>query len=266
MFLIDWFTIYIYQPFFNLLVGIYWLLQQLPLTYQDMGVAVVIFTIAFRLLLLPISLASDRSEKERRDIEAKAQKIKEQHLGQPATYRTEIKNLFKTNRRIVIAETINLIIQISIALMLWRIFASGLLGGDIHLLYRFMPDITLPFDLHFLGRYDLARPSILFNFILALLIFLVEAVKMFNSPFPVLHKDVIRLQFLLPVVTFLIFLRLPAGKTLFVISTLCFSLVFITITNTRYWLKKHLTQPNTEAASVPENSPDTPQSKPAESS
>lgn len=255
MFLIDWFTIYIYQPFFNLLVGIYWLLEQIPnIPHADMGVAVVIFTLALRMLLLPISLASDRSENERRQIEESAVKLKQKYKNNPVKYSSELKRLFRGNRRIVVAEGINLFIQISIALMLWRIFASGLAGADIHLLYTFMPQIDQPFNLIFLGRYDLSQPSFMFSLIVGISLFLVEVIKIFNSPFPVSRKEVVRLQFVLPVISFIIFLRLPAGKTLFVITTLAFSLVIITIMAIRQWFKSGSVK--SSASTVAESKPE----------
>jgi len=40
------------------------------------------------------------------------------------------------------------------------------------------------------------------------------------------RRDVIRLQLTLPIVSFLVFMFLPAGKKLFIITTLIFSILF----------------------------------------
>lgn len=219
------FTTYIYQPFFNLLVLIYWGLQQLPfLPHRDMGVAVIVFTIALRFILLPLTLAASRSEKERREIEAKAKTIKEELHHHPIQQRKEMKLLFKANPRILISESVNLFIQVSIALMLWRIFASGLGGADFHLLYGFIPEIEQPFNLFFWDLYDLTHPILAFNLIQTVLIFLVETVNVLTSPYPHSKKDVFRLQLVLPLVSFAIFFIMPAGKKLFIITTLSFTL------------------------------------------
>ena len=242
------FTTYIYQPFFNLLIFIYWTIQQIPsLTHKDMGVAVIIFTIAFRILLLPLSMASQRSEKERKEIEDKAKKIQETYKSQPTLQREELKLLFRGNHRIVLAETFNLFIQIIIALMLWRIFASGLVGADIHLIYPIMPEISLPFDLTFLNTHDLTQSNLLFNIILTLTLFVVEVIKTMSSPYPASRKEIIRLQFIIPFVSFILFLRLPAGKTLFVIATLWFGLIIKIVAEVRHLLLRYLV-PKTEIA------------------
>jgi len=221
------FTHFIYQPFLNLLVAIYMGLNTISGGNTDMGVAVIIFTIALRIILLPLSLASSRTEAERREIEEKVAEINRVFNADPLRSKSEIKKLLKGNRRILISEGLNLTIQIAVALMLYRLFAKGLLGSDLHLIYSFMPKIKEPFNLVFAGKYDLTHPNLFLNFIQSLAIFTVESLSMFTSPFPVTRKEIIRLQIFLPLVSFMIFAYLPAGKKLFVITTLCFSIVLI---------------------------------------
>ncbi|OGY15788.1 MAG: hypothetical protein A2784_01550 [Candidatus Chisholmbacteria bacterium RIFCSPHIGHO2_01_FULL_48_12] len=218
------YTTFIYQPFLNLLVGIYYLLQQIPnLPHADMGVAVIIFTLALRFLLLPLTLASHRSEAERRHLEAKVKELKRDLRSNPVHLNQAIKKLFRDKPRMVISAALDLTIQVIIALMLWRIFAQGLLGADLHLLYDFMPDIPQPYNLKFLDIYDLTHPNLKLNLIQSLAIFGVEALNLLTSPFPVTRGEVIKLQFILPLASFLIFSQLPAGKKLFIITTLLFS-------------------------------------------
>lgn len=225
--MIQFYTTFIYQPFLNLLVGIYYVLQQIPtLPHADMGFAVIIFTLALRFILLPITLASQRSETERRLLEAKVKQLKHDLRSDPVRLNQEIKKLFRTNPRMVISAAFDLTIQVIIALMLWRIFAKGLLGADLHLLYDFMPDIPRPYNLKFLDVYDLTHPNLKLNLIQSLAIFSVEALNLLTSPFPVTRAEVIKLQFILPLTSFLIFSQLPAGKKLFIITTLSFTFCF----------------------------------------
>lgn len=221
------FTQFIYQPFFNLLVVIYWGLDTVTGGNADMGIAVIIFTIALRVILLPLSLASGRTESERRDIEEKVKELEKVFKDDPVRLKQETKSLLRGNRRILISEGINLTIQVAIALMLYRIFAKGLLGADFNLIYDSMPEVQTPFNLLFAGRYDLTRPNLLLNLIQSLAIFVLESLSMLTSPFPVHKRDVVRLQIFLPVTSFIIFAYLPAGKKLFIIITLCFSIVLI---------------------------------------
>lgn len=244
--MIDIFVTVVYQPFLNLLIGIYWLLNQIPNITADMGVAVIIFTIALRFLLLPLTVSANRSAAERRQIEDKVKELKKAYPHQPIQLKKEIRRVFHTNPGVVAAELFNLSIQIIIALMLWRIFAKGLKGEDLHLLYNFMPQIDQPLQLKFLGIYDLTKPNLVLNLLQSIAIFAVETMSLITSPFPVTREEIIRLQFVLPVVSFIIFLNLPAGKKLFIITSLLFTLTYTVIRQLRYWAYQYFPPPTKE--------------------
>lgn len=233
--MIELFTQLVYQPFFNFLVMIYYALRLVIGPEADMGIAVILFTIAIRVLMLPLTLSGDRSEAERRRVENKVKDIRRQFAADPVARDAHIKALMKGNQRIVLSSSANLIIQTMLALMLWRIFAKGLLGADFHLLYDFVPRPEAPLNLTFLGQYDLTKPNPTLNAIQSLLIFVLEAEIGLFSPFPITRQDVILMQFTLPVGSYLIFSQLPAGKKLFIITTLAFSIVYVTQRQLRFW-------------------------------
>jgi membrane protein insertase Oxa1/YidC/SpoIIIJ len=175
--------------------------------------------------MLPMSLSAQRSEAERRQISHQVVELEQLYANDPIRLRQEKKQVFKKSSRVLVSEIISLFIQVGIALMLWRIFETGLTGEDLHLIYGFMPEVELPFNLTFLGKYDLSHSSITLNILQSLAIFVFETVAVLTSPYPPSKGEVVRLQLTLPLVAFLIFMRLPAGKKLFVITTLCFSIV-----------------------------------------
>ena len=218
------FTTLIYQPFFNLLVGIYWLLEQIIPGQTDMGIAVIIFTIVFRILWLPISFASGRSAKERHEISQKIKEINKAFSQEPVRLQEEMKKLTRGNRRIMIMSTLNLFFQIIVMLMLYRIFTTGLEGADFHLIYDWMPPHPEQFNLTFLGKYDLAHPNWTLNWINTGVIFLAELLSGLLSPFPTGRAELMSL-FILPLGAFTFFAYMPAGKKLFVITTLLFSVI-----------------------------------------
>lgn len=228
MFLVNIFVACFYQPLLNLLVAIYDGLMYVIPQNTDMGIAVIIFTVAFRLLWMPISLASDRSEKEKRNIAEKINEIKKLYAHDPIGEKREIKNLFKAHPGPVTASAIDLFFQILVALMLYRMFSTGLEGADFHLLYKFIPEPQEPFNLMFLGKYDLSRPNMFLNMIQSLFIFIAEVLWAIGSPFPVTRRDLSTIIFL-PIISFFIFMLLPAGKKLFIITTLGFSIVFMLV-------------------------------------
>lgn len=248
--MIAFYTHFIYQPFFNLLVGIYYLLHQVPGNpYVDIGIAVIVFTVALRIILLPVTIASNRSEKERREIEDTLKQIHQQYRSDPIKQKQLKRKLWLSNPRVLIAETINFTIQAIIFLMLYRIFAKGLEGADIHLLYSYMPDVPQPYDLMFLGKYDLSHPNLTLNLIQSVVIFAAELISTLTSPFPSSRGEVIRLQIILPIASFIIFSQLPAGKKIFVITTLLFSILYMLLRALRRFFKRFSTpiiQPSPE--------------------
>ncbi len=244
-----YFILFIYQPFFNLLVFFYWMLDSLTRGHGDMGIAVILLTIVIRILLYPLSLAEEKSETDRHEITEQIKQIEEEHSADPIAYREAKKEVIKTNKRVLLAESFNLLVQVVVALMLWKIFSSGLKGEDFHLLYPFMPDVKTPFNLVFLGKFDLTHAPInnwkidwhamQLNIIQSSLIFILETILMLGAKTPVSKKQFIRLQFILPIVSFFIFLGLPAGKKVFIITTLIISIILNSIKTIRYRFKKY---------------------------
>ena len=138
-----------------------------------------------------------------------------------------VRQILKGNRRVVVSEGIAFFIQIGIFFMVLRMFNTGLKGADIPLLYDFMPAVSLPFNLVFLDTFDLTKPSFSLNLIQTLTILLVEIASLIDSPFPLTRTDIVRYIIILPVASFIIFAFLPAGKKLFVITTLMFSFFYL---------------------------------------
>ena len=167
------FTTYFYQPFFNILVGIYWILGKISIELADMGIAVIIFAIIVRILTFPLTLASERSEEEKRDIAKKIKEIQKNYSHLPIEEKKQTKKVFRKNRRTVFSTTANLLIQLGIIIMLYRIFTTGLEGKDFNLLYDFMPQIR-KVNLMFLGKYDLTHTNPTLNLLQSVMIFMVE--------------------------------------------------------------------------------------------
>lgn len=233
-----------------------------------MGVAVILLSIVVRIVLLPATLASDRNEHERREIAIRAKEIEKKFATDPVRLNQEIKKLFKTNPRIIVAEMIDFGISVLVTLLLIRIFATGIEGADLHMLYSWLPKPEQPYNLVFLGQFDLSKPNFALNLIQSLVILLVEIVAEFTSPFHNLiskeHMNPVQLntitkvrdnyvvetrnrvkslQVFLPIVSFLIFMLLPAGKKLFIITTLLFTLFLMLIKLTKRKLDQLMPKP-----------------------
>ncbi len=234
------FTIYIYQPFLNILVGIYWILGQVTNGQPDMGVAVIIFAIIVRVIMLPLTLSADRSEKEKRQIVDKIKTAQTQYKDLPGRLKIETRKILKSNPGALISEGVTLSIQIVIVLMLYRIFKTGLEGADLHLLYSFLPAVDTPINLVFLNQYDLSVTSVSLNLIQSALIFFFEMLHMLFSPIKSSRKEFLSLGIFLPIASFIIFAMLPAGKKVFIITSLVFSIFLLVIKQAVFWYHSFL--------------------------
>jgi len=222
----DLYIQFIYQPFLNILVLIYKGLDFL-VDNPDMGIALIIFTVILRIILYPLTKKNEQSEEERMRLMQEYENIKISYKGQPIREKKAIKDLIKGNKNTAIFEMINLTIQVVIALMLFRIFRTGLSGADFNLLYGFVPEIKEPFNLVFLNNIDLTRPNMLMNALNSIAIFIAEAQSLSLSPFPASRSERIMFQLILPIAAFIFFGYMPAGKKLFVIATLSISIIIM---------------------------------------
>lgn len=248
------FTTYIYQPFFNILVGLYWGIGELT-GAPDMGVAVIVFSIIVRLILLPFDFAVDRSTDEKVKIANQVKAIEKEYKHDPVRQKIEKKKLIKSSPGAIASEIFSIGIQVIIIIMLYRIFATGLVGADLHLLYSFMPPIQTPINLLFLGEFDLSHTNYSLNVIQSLLIFVIEALHMFFSPIPTSRREFLSLAIFLPVVSFGLFAFLPAGKKLFIITSLSFSIFMALIKQGLYWYKLAFSAKTTPVQNEIPNSP-----------
>lgn len=215
-----------YRPFFNVLVLTYELLARYA-GVADMGIAVIAFTLFIRFLLLPLTLASQESEDIKRKIGHEYERIKKRYKSsEPLKYQEEKRKLAREHSGTVKFEILNLAIQIGIALILWRIFSTGIKGQDLHLLYDFVPQPDAPFRLTFLDRIDLTEPSLLMNAVTVMLLFTAETLNLMFSPLPPSRKERI-IQILLPLVAFAYLYTMPAGKKLFLATTLTITILIM---------------------------------------
>ena len=202
-----------------------------------MGWAVIIFTIVFRIVILPLSINAGRSEKEKYEIHLKVEEINKNFSHDQTKYKQMRRQLVKANPFTIISELTDIFIQVMIALMLYRMFTSGLEGADFHYLYKFIHTPKEAFNLTWMSTFDLTKPNILLNLINSITIFLAEFVSMRFSAFPIGRNEKLTLL-ILPLGAYIFFSQMPAGKKLFVITTLLFSIVLMLIRRVSFHLTK----------------------------
>lgn len=144
-----------YNPIYNALVA---LVAVIP--GSDVGVAVILVTLAIRLLLLPFSLSAARTQRAMKILEPKIKELKEKHKGNKEKEALETLALYKEAQVNPFASILTVFIQIPVLLALYWVFRSESFSViDMARLYSFTP-VSHTASLEFLGIISVAGKSI----------------------------------------------------------------------------------------------------------
>ena len=217
-----WNTI-IYQPLLNTLI---FLASVLP--GKSLGLAIIALTVLVRIILLPLSKKSIKSQYALRALDPKIQAIKARKLEKQAEAQ-ELFLLYKREKVNPFSGCLLLLIQLPILIALYQVFMNGLNAPE--LFYSFVNAEGI--NQTFFGL-NITLPSM----ILALLAAITQAVQAFLMPKPVasqssdpnsfqgqLMKSMsIQTRYVLPVLIFFIARKLSAAVSLYWIVTNLFSI------------------------------------------
>jgi YidC/Oxa1 family membrane protein insertase len=143
-----------YDPIYNALVA---LVSFIP--GGDVGVAVIIVTIAIRLILLPFSLSAARTQRSMKLLEPKMKELKEKHKGDKEKEALETLALYKEAQVNPFASILMVFIQIPVLLALyWVFYYEPFSTINVARLYTFTPVPHL-ISLEFLGLISVAGKS-----------------------------------------------------------------------------------------------------------
>jgi len=213
--LIDTFNTLLYRPLFNFLVLIY---NYLP--WRDFGLAIIVLTLAIRLILYPSSVKSAKSQKALNELQPKIQEIKEKHKGNKEQQAKATMELYKKEKINPFGGCLPTLIQFPFLIALFLIFRNfqdGLDFTKLAVLYNFVPSPGIIAEPMFLGLINLAQPNTvlavlagIFQFIQTKMIMSkTKKSKTKGSDFSrMMQKQMI---YFFPVITVLILLKLPAA-------------------------------------------------------
>ncbi len=147
----------IYQPIYNILVGLYNIVG-------DFGIATIIMTIAFKSLLIPLSRKQIESQKEMQELQPKIKKLQKKYKDDKEQLSKKTMALYKEHKVNPAAGCLPLIIQMIVFLTMYRVIISISKGGALAVqadkLYSFIP---APESINglFLGIMQLSEPNII---------------------------------------------------------------------------------------------------------
>jgi len=148
------FQTFFYQPVLNLLVFLYNIVPG-----NDLGVAIILLTIVIKLILLPLSKKSIKSQKALQDLQPKTDELKKKFKDNKEAMSKAMLELYKKNKVNPFSSCLPLIIQLPFLFAVFRVFRDGFDNGTLDLVYPF---ITRPEAINYmsLGFIDLSVRNI----------------------------------------------------------------------------------------------------------
>src|SRR3989344_5361854 len=215
------FNTILYQPIFNVFVGLYNVIPG-----HDTGIVILVVTILVRLLLYPLTSSSIKSQKSMQDLQPKLEAIKKEFAGDTQKQTQATMELYKNNKVNPFASCLPLLIQLPILIALYMVMRDGLSSTtDLSKnLYTFVANPGLLNSVSF-GFFDLAKPHALLA-VLAGAAQYWQARTMITKQPPknagpgakdegmaaMMNKQML---YFMPVMTVVIGFSLPAGLTLY---------------------------------------------------
>lgn len=211
-----------YQPILNLLVFLYNIVPG-----HDIGLAIILMTLVIKLILLPLSKQSIKSQKALQELQPKIDEIKKKYAGNKEEQGRAMMQLYKQEKVNPFSSCLPLLIQLPFLWAVFMVFRAGLSGQSLSLVYSFIyrPEFINTMSLGFI---DLAKPNV-FLAILAGLAQFWQA-KMMTTKRPEVKGDGAKdedmmaimnkqMLYMMPALTVFIGLSFPGGLALYWLVT-----------------------------------------------
>ncbi len=209
-------TYILYQPLFNALIWIYENLAD-----KNMGWSVVWLTIFLRLLLLPLTIISEKNAYKEINAEREAAQVAKSFKYDAVARKEIVRKIIKKNKISPAAKVATLLVQVLVLLLLYQVFVHGMSGERIlKFLYPFI-DFPGKINNNFYG-FDIskARDSVWAGICAVYLFVSIIVEKKGRKNWS--GSEVVFLV-LFPVFTFFVLWLLPMVKSLFILTSMVFS-------------------------------------------
>lgn len=206
------FNSYIYQPIFEALIFIYQ-----NLSFQDLGLSIIILTILIRIILLPLFYKGAKDQTIIQRIQPNIKQIQQDHKDDKEKQAKELMALYQKHRINPFSSILFLIIQLPIFFALFKMFSKEITTSVFQ-------------DITFFGLFNLDEKSILLTVFAAVLQYfqtkMTLALK--DSKQGVQDKMAMNQKIMMyvgPVITLVVLFNLPAAIGLYWTVSNIFSII-----------------------------------------
>ena len=216
------YTLIFYQPLFNFLI---WLYDVLP--GHDIGIAIIVLTIAIRVILFPLFYQSIKSQKALQDIQPKVEALRKQYKDDKEKQAAELMTLYKNEKVNPFSSCLPLLVQFPFLIAVYQVFRQGLHSQNLNMLYPFVHN-PQTIQVMSLGFLNLGTPSYVLAVLAGLAQFWQARMMVTKRPPMVKSQEVSgsadekalaamnkQMVYFMPIFTVIIGISLPAGLTLY---------------------------------------------------
>lgn len=217
----DIFQTILYQPIFNLLVLLYDFIPG-----HDIGLVIIVLTLAIKVILYPLSRQSIKSQKALAELQPKIDELKEKYKDKKDEMAKAMMEMYSSQKVSPFSSCLPLIIQLPILYALYRVMRDGLSSTNLDMLYAWVPNPGHISPM-FLGEIDLAVPSIFLAVLAGLAQFWQARMMSVRQPPKSIRKKTgaidenllatmnKQMVYFMPVMTVVIGVSLPGGLALY---------------------------------------------------
>ncbi len=220
--MIQLFNTVLVQPLFNLLVFLY---STIP--GNDLGVAIIVLTILIKVVLLPLSYQSIRSQKALQELQPKLEDLKKRFGNDKEKLARETMALYKAEKVNPLSSCLPLLIQLPFLIAVYHVFQSGLHVESLSQLYSFVPHPTSLNPISF-GVLDLSQRNIILAALTGAAQFWQARMMITSRPPKAMSgskdEDMMammnkQMMYMMPILTIVIGASLPSGLVLYWLVT-----------------------------------------------
>jgi len=212
----------IYQPLFNLLVFLIWLMPG-----NSLGLAIIALTVIIRIIFLPSMLKQGASQEKLRILQPKIKDLQARHKGDKTAQSKALIDLYKEAGTSPWGACLPVIAQMVVLLLLYKVFQIGLTTARFDLLYDFVPRPSEINTLFF--GIDLSKPDLWILPIIAGVFQFIQSKLSMGKPSKDADNPMMtamsQVMYVLPVMTVFIGRKFPAALVIYWITTSIFMIL-----------------------------------------
>ncbi len=211
----------LYQPLLN---GLFFLYG--TIAAENLGLAVIALTILIRLLLLPLSILSERKAVRLASLSKKIAEAAAHFKNDPVKQREVARRLLKEQKVNPWAKAVVLAVQVLVLVLLYQVFVGGLRVEKLNDLYPFVrrPDFV---NTMFVG-FEVGQRNLWWAVAVGVILFL-EIIAVQRERRHTLERRDVLYRYVFPIASIIVLSKLPMVKSLFILTSMAFSAILFGI-------------------------------------